>query len=202
MFLLCTNLNFDNYFTFIELLVKLKEHKIWAVGTLRTDRMRTCKLKSEEELKKEGRGSFVDSIDLNSGCCIVCWFDNKSIQLASNHVFIDPVDSVHRWSKSERKLISVLRPHIVKKIYCLYGQYVTYFVTVDFMSLYRMDHTSKRWYIRIFYWILASSVTNAWLSYRNDYVILNNNGQRQKSDPNIVYYGSIISFNEKCKTYT
>ena len=199
MFLLCTNLNFDNYFTFIELLVKLKEQKIWAVGTLRTDRMRTCKLKSEEELKKEGRGSFVGSIDLNSGCCIVCWFDNKSIQLASNHVFIDPVDSVHRWSKSERKLISVLRPHIVKK-------YTAYMGVVDlfdmFMSLYRMDHTSKRWYIRIYYWILASSVINAWLSYRNDYVILNDNGQRQKSDPNIVYYGSIISFNEKCKTYT
>ena len=29
---------------------------MWAVVTLRTDRMRTCKLKSEKELKK-GRGS-------------------------------------------------------------------------------------------------------------------------------------------------
>ena len=88
----------------------------------------------------------------------------------------------------------------------LLKKYTAYMGVVDlfdmFMSLYRMDHTSKRWYIRIFYWILASSVTNAWLSYQNDYVILNNNGQRQKSDPNIVYYGSIISFNEKCKTYT
>ena len=30
---------------------------MWAVVTLRTDRMRTCKLKSEKELKKVGRGS-------------------------------------------------------------------------------------------------------------------------------------------------
>ena len=59
-----------NYFTFIELLVKLKEQKIWAVVTLRTDRMRTCKLKSEKELKKEGRGSFYGSADINPGCCI------------------------------------------------------------------------------------------------------------------------------------
>ena len=42
---------FDNYFTFTELLVKLREQKVWAVGTLRTDRMRRCKLKSEKELK-------------------------------------------------------------------------------------------------------------------------------------------------------
>ena len=28
----------------------------WAVGTIRQDRMRGCKLKSEKELKKEGRG--------------------------------------------------------------------------------------------------------------------------------------------------
>ena len=40
-----------------------------------------------------------------------------------------------------------------------------------------MDHKSKRWYIRIFYWMLASSVINAWLMYRKDYVILNKKGQ-------------------------
>ena len=79
--------------------------------------MRTCKLKAEKELKKEGRSSFDDSVDLNTGCCIVIrWFDNKSVKLASNYVFIKPVDSVHRWSKSERKMISVPRPHIVKNI--------------------------------------------------------------------------------------
>ena len=77
--------------------------------------MRTCKLKSEKELKKEGRGSFDGSVDLNSGCCIILWFDNKPVQLASNYIFIDPVDSVQRWSQSERKMTSVHRAHIVKK---------------------------------------------------------------------------------------
>ena len=32
--------------------------------------MRTCKLKSEKELKKEGKGSFYGSADINPGCCI------------------------------------------------------------------------------------------------------------------------------------
>ena len=31
-----------------------------------------------------------------------------------------------------------------------------------------MDHKSRKWYIRIFYWIIASSVINAWISYRKD----------------------------------
>ena len=148
---------FDKYFTCNELLVKLKEQTIWAVGALRTDRMRTCKLKSEKELKKERRGSFDGSVDLNSGCCIVRWFDNKPVQLASNYVFTDPVDSVKSWSKSEKKMISVPRPRIVKKYNASMGGTDLFEM---FQSLYRRDHKSKRWYIRIFYWILASSVIN------------------------------------------
>ena len=143
-------------------------------GTLRTGRMRTCKLKSEKELKEEGRRSFDDSVDLNSGCCIVRWFDKKPVQLALDYVFIDPMDSVQRWSKSERKMISVPRPHIVKKYNASMGGVDLFDM---FQSLYRMDHKSKRWYIRIFYWILASSVMNAWLRYQKDYVILDKKGQ-------------------------
>ena len=127
------------------------------MGTPRTDRMRTCKLKSEKELKKERRGSFDGSVDLNSGCCIVRWFDNKPVQLASNYVFTDPVDSVKSWSKSEKKMISVPRPRIVKKYNASMGGTDLFEM---FQSLYRRDHKSKRWYIRIFYWILASSVIN------------------------------------------
>ena len=41
---------FDNYFNFIQLLTKLKEQEIWAIGTFRADRMRQCKLKTEKEL--------------------------------------------------------------------------------------------------------------------------------------------------------
>ena len=59
-------LYFDNYF-YSELLLRLKMNGFWAVGTIRQDRMRGCKLKSEKELKKEGRGSFNGSVDLNSG---------------------------------------------------------------------------------------------------------------------------------------
>ena len=52
----------------------------------------------KKKLRKKRRrsGSFDPAVDLNFGCCIVGWFDNKPLQLASNYVFFDPVDAVHR----------------------------------------------------------------------------------------------------------
>ena len=72
-------LYFDNYFSYPELLLRLKMHGFWAVGTMRQDRIRGCKLKLEKELKKEGCGSYDVSADLNSGILIVRWFDNKTV---------------------------------------------------------------------------------------------------------------------------
>ena len=103
---------FDNYFNFIELLIKLKEQEIWDIGTLRADRMRQCKLKTEKELKKEGRGSFDGAIDLNSGVSIVRWYANKQVQLTSNFTHIQPVDTVTKWSRKDNKMIEISRPCI------------------------------------------------------------------------------------------
>jgi len=71
---------FDNYFTFPELLSKLKQWGICAVGTIRPDRLRGCSdvLKSERELKMEGRDSFCGAVDLNTGTTVVRWYDKKT----------------------------------------------------------------------------------------------------------------------------
>eukprot|EP00795_Rhopilema_esculentum_P009567 gene9567-17318_t len=154
---------FDNFFNYLELLVKLKEKKIWAIGTLRADRMRGCKLKSEKELKKEGRGSLDGAVDFNSGVTVVRWYDNRAVQLASNYAFIDPLDIVRRFSKSERQFVNVPRPLVVK----LYNADMGGVDLFDmFRALYSLDHKSKRWYMKIFFWILATSAINGWLMYR------------------------------------
>ena len=147
-------------------MLRLKMDGFWAVGTIRQDRMRESKLKSEKELKKEGRGSYDGSVDLNSGIVIVRWFDNKAVQLISNYIGIEPIDEVERWSKSAGKMITVSRPKIVK----VYNSEMGGVDLFDmFQALYRLDHKIRRWYMRIFYWILASSVVNAWLRYRKDF---------------------------------
>ena len=101
------------------------------------------------------------------------------------HVFTDPVDSFIGGQKVKGGwLVSlVLRIHVVKK----YNASMDGVHLFDmFQSLYRMDHKSKRWCIRIFYWIKTSSVINAWLRYRKGYIICNKKGQfHDKSDNNL-----------------
>ena len=59
-------LYFDKPFTCIQLLIELKSKNIWAVGTLSSDHMRGCTLKSEKDLKKDGRGSYDCAVEKNS----------------------------------------------------------------------------------------------------------------------------------------
>ena len=81
-------LYFDNYFTYIEPLIELKSKNIWAVGTLRSDHIRGCLLKSEKYLKKDGRGSYDGAVEKNSMIRIVRWLDNRAVQLASNYMTV------------------------------------------------------------------------------------------------------------------
>ena len=105
-------LYFDDYLFYPELLLRLKMDEFWAVGTIRQNVWMQTKI--IERIKKEGRGSYDGSVDLNSGIVIVRWFDNKAVQLISNDIGIEPIDEVERWSKSARKMITVSRPKIVK----------------------------------------------------------------------------------------
>ena len=100
---------FDNFFTSLELYLTLKE-KYWihSVGTLRANRMRSCKLKSLHELKEDGRGSCDSKVDANSGIIVVRWYDSNAIQLSSTYAGVQPKDQVRRFDK--KYIYTVYRP--------------------------------------------------------------------------------------------
>ena len=156
---------FDNYFTFPELLSKLKQWGICAVGTIRQDRLRGCSevMKSEKELKKEGRGSFCGAVDLNTGTTVVRWYDKKLIQLASNYVYTHPTDVVQRWSKKDNKYVEVPRPQIVVSYNAGMGGVDLFDM---FQALYRLHHKCRKGYMRFFFWFLGTAVINEWCLYR------------------------------------
>lgn len=82
----------DNYFTSPDLFMYLVSNGVYAVGTVRSNRLKGAdsKLKSAKELQKEGRGSMDYVVDGNSGClCVVRWFDNNAVNLLSNYVGIE-----------------------------------------------------------------------------------------------------------------
>ena len=152
---------FDNWFSSVELVKTLKDRGIRAVGTIRKNRFAGCKLASDKEMKKSGRGSY-DWKTSKDGISIVKWYDNKPVHLISFHSAIEPLGSCKRWSTTEKKKVDVVRPYVVE-------EYNTHIRGVDaadiLMELYRIDLHSKKWYMRIVLYCISVAVVNGWNLY-------------------------------------
>ena len=98
---------FDNCFSTLELMLYLKNKGILAVGTIRLNRLGGCSVSSNKDLQKAGRGSSDYRTDNNSGITVVKWIDNNVVQLISNFVGIEPMTSIERWCKKEKKRYSL-----------------------------------------------------------------------------------------------
>lgn len=150
-----------NWFTSVSLLISLKEMGIYATGTVRKNRISKCQLLSDADLKK--RGSFDMKCEINHNLVCLKWIDNKPVQLLSSYMDHQPVGTCKRWTPKEKSYIDVPRPAIVSS----YNKGIGGVDLADMlMELYKVNHRSRKWYKRIFYWCLGTSVTNAWLLYR------------------------------------
>ena len=106
---------FDNWFSTLELVYYLCRLGICAVGTIRSNRTSGCPLMANKDLESQSRGAMDHRVDNNSGLIVVKWVDNKVVELASNYVGINPVESVNRWSKKDGGRVDVPCPQIVKQ---------------------------------------------------------------------------------------
>ena len=154
-----TSMQINNH---LVLLSKLKDWGMYAVGTLRQYRMKGCSLKTENELKKEGRGSFDGAVDLNLRLTVLRWYDNKIVQLGSNYAFTSPAKTVRRWNTKEKKHVDVERPAIVHVYNGGMGGVELFDMS---QALYQLHHRSKKGYMRICFWIPGTSLINAWCFY-------------------------------------
>lgn len=71
----------DNYFNSLPLLETLSQHQLYAVGTIRSDRVKNAPLK---DLKKEKRGSHFTLYDEKNNITLTRWHDNSQVNLATN----------------------------------------------------------------------------------------------------------------------
>eukprot|EP00795_Rhopilema_esculentum_P011163 gene11163-20060_t len=93
---------FDNWFATLDLCLVLKERGILTTATIRNNRLAGCTLKSEKEMKKDGRGSFGFKTDQNTGMVVLRWFDNKCVTLVSTYLNVDETVNVKRWNSSSK----------------------------------------------------------------------------------------------------
>ena len=99
----------------MELQVLVRSWSIWKIGTIRSNHLRGCKLKSEKEQRKSGRGSVDSCVGTKSGIAVVRWMDSSAVQLSSTHVAVETMASVKRGDRKQRKYITVSCPAVVKE---------------------------------------------------------------------------------------
>lgn len=99
-------LTMDNFFTSINLFYTLQKKKIYATGTIRSNRFCNPPFLSDKTMKNLGRGTTFEISsnvpDVNIG--LVKWYDNKPIYLCSNIVTSGEVDVVKRWDRKKKNL--------------------------------------------------------------------------------------------------
>ncbi|CAK9801055.1 PiggyBac transposable element-derived protein 3 [Anthophora plagiata] len=153
---------FDNIFTSFQLMKTLKEKNILATGTVRSNRLNKCPIKSDYEFKNELRGSLDYRFDMNNEIFCVVWKDNKCVKVLSNHQGIQPLTNVTRWSKSEKQQIKIDQPYCISN----YNKFMGGVDKLDWnVNKYRIKIRGKKWYFPILTSIIDTTVVNAYVLY-------------------------------------
>lgn len=133
-----------------------------STSTIRKNRLRDCPMTTEKTFKKYKRGSFEYSIVNYKNCKVnvLQWLDGSVVTISSTAHSAFPLDSIKRWDRKSKKIIKVDYPSIIKHYNKKMGG-VDLFDML--MAFYRLDHKSKKWYFRIFYWALNLCLINGCL---------------------------------------
>ncbi|XP_040073998.1 piggyBac transposable element-derived protein 2-like [Ixodes scapularis] len=143
-------LYFDNWFTSLKLLVTLAQRGIYALGTVRANRLQGCKMATDTELRKRGRGSAeeYEAVVDNQKVIVVKWYDNRSVTTASTFAGAQPVTTVMRWDRREKKSVQVECPSAV----VTYNKYMGGVDLLDaLIAYYRIQLRSKKVYLKLFF---------------------------------------------------
>jgi len=162
-------LYFDNFFSSYNLFYALSKRKIYAAGTVRTNRFGNPPIISDKEILKLGRGTTYE-ITSPLGIGLVKWCDNKPIVMASNFITSGTPDVVKRWDKKNKRYIEVERPEIIK----LYNKSMGGVDKHDqLVSYYRVFMKSKKWTLRMVSHAFDMAVSNSWLEYKQEAARIN-----------------------------
>ena len=162
-----TCLYFDRFFTTLNLLDRLSSLQMYGTGTIQKNRIpKPCSSKIDEKsFQKKPRGNSISVVRQDSSkppLAITAWLDNKVIYMASNHEGIPDEDECKRWSKKDKKYVTVSRPLIVKN----YNNNMGGIDVCDQMiSYYRMGSKTKKWTVRTLMHFIDLSCANSWREY-------------------------------------
>ncbi|XP_044742044.1 piggyBac transposable element-derived protein 1-like [Chrysoperla carnea] len=147
---------FDNFFTSLRLLEKLKVEGTFACGTIRQNRKGIPPTINDKHMK---RGDF-DHKTSNTGITFCKWMDNRPVLLASNYNGSKETTVERRDKKGEKHPIKC--PEVI----CDYGKFMGGVDRADHLrSLYNLDRRSKKWWHRLLFGMIEISLINAYIIY-------------------------------------
>ncbi|KAK3910814.1 PiggyBac transposable element-derived protein 3 [Frankliniella fusca] len=152
----------DNYFSSIKLARYLLEtHQLRSMGTIKSNRIEKCPLKSDKELTQEGRGSF--DFKMKDGVQVIKWFDNKPVHLVTTLAGVAPLGQAQRYDKKTKARGNVQIPQAIQ----IYNKKMGGVDLHDMLiELYRSPFRGRRWYMSLISYMLDVAMTNSWLLYR------------------------------------
>lgn len=149
---------FDNFFTSLPLLRKLKKEHVYACGTIRKNRSGLPNdLLADKYMK---RGDF-DTRTTEDGIAFVKWMDRRVVMLTSNFQSVGMIGEVDR-KKRDGVKERIKCPQIVKD----YNTNMGFVDKADQLkSTYEISRKSKKWYHRIIFHFVDVTIVNAYIIY-------------------------------------
>ncbi|XP_069951304.1 piggyBac transposable element-derived protein 3 isoform X3 [Cherax quadricarinatus] len=156
----------DNFFSSLPLVKVLRDkYNCRYTGTVRDNRCGKPQLMPVKQMEKNNvpRGTF--DFKSNDDILVVRWKDNKVVTLVTNDVGVYPLSLIERYDKVSKTKDHFECPGIIKN-------YNAHMGGIDksnmLVHLYKTPMKSKRWYMRLFAYVLDLAVVNAWLLYCRD----------------------------------
>ena len=154
----------DNYFVGLPMIRYLQSKGFHFTGTFRYGRLRP-NFVSDKELKAKGRGSVDYCVQQKDNIVAVKWFDNRFVFIVSTYVGVEPMMTIERYDRKEKKYVEVQCPQIVNE----YNNNMGGIDLNDKMaSLYSYRFRSNRWPLYIWHHLTHIALVNSWLCYRRD----------------------------------
>jgi len=154
---------FDNFFTSHKLMIKLRQSGFHATGTVREPRLIASELENSKSLQKKERGAYDCRFDKKNEVLVVKWNDNSVVTLATNFQAVEPVLTAKRFSRAERKVVSVTQPNVVAAYNANMGGVD---LLDSFVAKYRIAVKGKKWWWPLFTNYVDVALCNAWRLHR------------------------------------
>lgn len=125
--------------------------------------MKKPPLEASNVLSKRDRGAFDYSFDEPNQVLTVKWHDNSAVCVSTNFDKVLPSVGVKRFSRKEKKHVSVPQPRLIDN----YNKHMGGVDLMDnFVAAYRIRVRGKKWWWPIFVNFVDVAVVNAWLLRR------------------------------------